>query len=300
MEYKAESKSSAESKNNDTKHFDDKSDDKHLETLPTAYVNFTGVIVDCNKEFSSLVSLDHKSLVGTNITGLCKFDNPNSMLEAAFQLDQLGSGTSGVDSWKAEFNSVSADEDHVMVARRCNKKIDGEAVLEVTGIPVSQLARKHRESMRRSASMPESKMPTSLELSSSPPSSQRVLLVEDSSASLKLMARMISRLGHQVSTATNGMDALELLRKESFDIVLMDINMPMMNGLEASHEFRQLEQQNRQAGKPYQKIIAMSGNISNTLFHEVTNAGFDAFIPKPLTEERFLEVLRLPATGPKT
>lgn len=131
------------------------------------------------------------------------------------------------------------------------------------------------------------------------PKNLKVLIVEDSPTSLKLMSRMISRLGHHVSTATNGKDALELLKQESYDIVLMDINMPLMNGLQASHEFRKLEQQNRASGKPYQKIIAMSGDISNTLFTEVTNAGFDAFIPKPLTEERFHEVLHMPSNGCK-
>ncbi len=99
----------------------------------------------------------------------------------------------------------------------------------------------------------------------------------------------------------DGAEALALLKRNSFDMVLMDINMPTMNGLEASHEFRKIEKLTRNAAfakgdvnfKPHLKLIAISGEISPTIFYEVMNAGFDGFIPKPLTEESFIELLQV-------
>jgi CheY-like chemotaxis protein len=80
----------------------------------------------------------------------------------------------------------------------------------------------------------------------------------------------------------------------------MDINMPKMNGLEASNEFRKIESSNRKAAfsrgdytiNPPLKLFAISGDISSTILCEVMNAGFDGFVPKPLREESFLELLR--------
>jgi CheY-like chemotaxis protein len=233
-----------------------------------------------------------QELRSVELTSLARFDNPSAILEAAFELDQLAASVNG-EAWRAPLKSSHVDEEYVLIARKYRKKLNGSDVIEVKASPVVDAAvtMQRRESMRKSR---EAKREREELPASSSVGIQRVLLVEDSPTSLKLMARMIQRLGHEVMTATNGVDALGLLQNESFDIVLMDINMPLMNGLEASHEFRKLEKKNRASGRPYQKIIAMSGDISSTLFTEVTNAGFDAFIPKPLTEERFYEVLRLP------
>jgi len=265
---------------------------------PLAYVSLSGQIVECNREFANLFGVQSNELRGVDLTSLAKFDNPALVLEAAYKLDQLGSDVDEADRWRAVLKSSHVDDEYWLIAKRSNQRINGRSMLEVTAsINVSSPSGKQkRESIRRSTMITEAKLE---EITSTSFGVQRVLVVEDSPTALKLMARMVTRLGHEVMTAINGVDALELLRKETFDIVLMDINMPMMNGLEASHEFRKLERQNRASGKPYQKIIAMSGDISNTLFHEVTNAGFDAFIPKPLTEERFYEVLRMPVNTHK-
>lgn len=269
--------------------------DSHFESShPVAYVSLRGQIVECNAEFSSLFGKVPQEMRDVELTSLAKFDNPSAILEAAYELDQLASSVHG-ETWRAPLKSSHVDEEFILIARKYRKKLNGADVIEVRASPAVDAAvtLKRRESIRKSSEAKRERerdeVPASTSLGP-----QRVLVVEDSPTSLKLMARMIQRLGHHVMTATNGVDALDLLQNENFDIVLMDINMPLMNGLEASHEFRKLEKRNRASGRPYQKIIAMSGDISNTLFTEVTNAGFDAFIPKPLTEERFHEVLRLP------
>lgn len=265
---------------------------------PIAYVSLSGQIVECNTDFANLFGVQCNELRGVDLTSLAKFDNPALILEAAYKLDQLGADGDEADRWRAELKSSHVEDEYWLVAKRCNQRINGRNVLEVTASPNVAIpsGKQKRESIRRSTMITEAKLE---EIHSTSVGVQRVLVVEDSPTALKLMARMVTRLGHQVMTAINGVDALELLQTETFDIVLMDINMPMMNGLEASHEFRKIERRNRASGKPYQKIIAMSGDISNTLFHEVTNAGFDAFIPKPLTEERFYEVLHMPVNTHK-
>lgn len=272
---------------------DSKGEGSHFDSSsPAAYVSLRGQILECNAEFSSLFAKAPHELRGVELTSLARFDNPSAMLEAAYELDQLASNNNG-ETWRAPVKSDHLDEEYVLIARKYRRKLNGADVIEVKASPRVDAAvtMQRRESMRKSteAKREREELPVS-----SAVGVQRVLVVEDSPTSLKLMSRMIQRLGHEVMTATNGIDALDLLQNENFDIVLMDINMPLMNGLEASHEFRKLEKKNRASGRPYQKIIAMSGDISNTLFTEVTNAGFDAFIPKPLTEERFYEVLRLP------
>lgn len=274
-------------------------DEKGQESI--AYVSLSGQILECNEEFAKLAGSTPRALENTNLTDLGKFDDPTLILEAAYQLDQLGSGTSPADHWQADLKPLQTHEDeYVIYVKRTLHKVHGHKVLEASIKPASHLAQnKLRYSFRKSSfkgGIEALENATAAQIAESK-HHQRVLIVEDSPTALKLMARMIENLGHTVSTAVNGVIALELLRKEAFDIVLMDINMPLMNGLEASHEFRRIERANRASGKPYQKIIAMSGDISNTLFQEVSNAGFDAFIPKPLTQERFLEVLNLPVNN---
>lgn len=270
---------------------------------PFAYISLSGQLLECNDKFASLVGdVSAQSLKNSNFTDLAKFADTNVMLEAAYQLDQLGSNNSPADHWQADLKPhQSHNDDYVLYVKRTDHKINGHKVLRATIKSASHFApNKLRNSFRKPSFKEKESMDNgTAPLNASNPNKpqQRVLIVEDSPTSLKLMERMISNLGHKVSTAVNGIDALEMLRSETFDIVLMDINMPLMNGLQASHEFRKLERANRACGKPYQKIIAISGDISNTMFQEVSNAGFDAFIPKPLTRERFLEVLNLPVNN---
>jgi CheY-like chemotaxis protein len=322
---------SKESYHEDAKGGDSKGGDEPLtptEQKAIAYISQTGQIFECNDRFCELLDSTEKELTKQYITDLTKFDNPNILLEAVHELDELFANpisSSTKSFWKAlihpRFLASTIDEEYFIIIHKSKepRKIRNKTVLEGRLLRASEIApNPARLSMRKISSSDLNSMrdspikPHSTTSSSSAAAGtsssghggygdgskgiQRVLIVEDSPTALKMMKYMITKLGHEVTTAVNGIDALDELRSSAFDIVLMDINMPKMNGLEASHEFRKSEEErNKLYGtKKYLKVIAMSGDISNTLFHEVTNAGFDAFIPKPLTEERFLEVLRMP------
>lgn len=259
--------------------------------IPLAYISSSGGrILECNSEFARMVGSSLRAVTGSDLASYCKFADAEQLLEAAYQLDNIS------DTWKAMVKAVDDGNEYEVIVRKCSHRIRSQPVLEAT---ISIYHPHRRDSIRRSVNLSEHKEDSKeakdcgegkdSKEEQCDRGSKKVLVVDDSPTALKIMAHIVTRTGHQVTTAANGVDALAHLREEDYDIVLMDINMPMMNGLQASHELRKMER----VGGKHQKIIAMSGDISSTLFTEVSNAGFDAFIPKPLTEESFLEVLNM-------
>lgn len=197
-------------------------------------------------------------------------------------------------------NIISVDDkdvtDDYTNSSNCNGNHEDDIPMTSRSTRAESKFQEDEEELRQSMKVIEHQLTDRCSTKSSGTSAvKNVLIVDDSPMCLKVAGRMITSMGHKVSTAEDGLAALNQLRNNYFDIVLMDINMPTMNGLEAAHEFRKIEKRNRKTGDTSQKIIAMSGDISNTLFHEVTNAGFDTFIPKPLTSDKFIEALERPA-----
>lgn len=239
------------------------------------------------------------AVYNVNLTALARYKSTTGLLESAYELDQLTHDGKGV--WRAFLNlkgelaESKESDDYEIIARSTTMKLLGRQTLEVT-IEIVPASRSPRPmTIRRSAADEKTADDTMHEeFRNASFTTHRVLIVDDSATSLKVMKKLVSSLGHEVNTAVNGLDALEQLRHSTFDIVLMDINMPLMNGLEASYEFRRIEKERNlsDGGRPHQKIVAMSSDIGVSIFYECTNAGFDAFVPKPLTKERFHEVLR--------
>jgi PAS domain S-box-containing protein len=113
--------------------------------------------------------------------------------------------------------------------------------------------------------------------------SLRLLVAEDNVVNQKVAVRLIEKLGHKVSLAENGVQAVEAVQNEKFDIVIMDIVMPEMDGLEAT---KKIVSNCRNNGKPI--IIAVS---ADSHFEKIKNSGFDDAISKPLTIGELKEVL---------
>ena len=108
-------------------------------------------------------------------------------------------------------------------------------------------------------------------------SSLRVLLAEDNQVNQQVAQLMLAKLGHRADTVANGLEAVQVLRRTWYDVVLMDVQMPVMDGLEATRLIRaQLpaEQQPR--------IIAMTASVLLEDRNACRDAGMDDYLPKPV------------------
>lgn len=114
-----------------------------------------------------------------------------------------------------------------------------------------------------------------------------ILIAEDNLVNQKLAARLLEKQGHTSFIANNGREAVEAWETESFDAVLMDMQMPVMDGLEATKEIRAKEQQ---LGK-HVTIIAMTANAMTGDRERCLEAGMDEYIPKPVDVMKLVEVL---------
>ncbi len=129
------------------------------------------------------------------------------------------------------------------------------------------------------------------------PPGLRVLLAEDNPVNQVLVRRLLEKLGHRVTLATNGREALAAFRQESFDLVLMDVDMPGMDGFEATAAIRASEEPNG-ARVP---IMAMTAHAMKGDEERCLRAGMDAYIAKPIQSrvlfERIAALLRRARTG---
>jgi CheY-like chemotaxis protein/HPt (histidine-containing phosphotransfer) domain-containing protein len=114
----------------------------------------------------------------------------------------------------------------------------------------------------------------------------RVLLAEDTPANQKLVLHVLGRRGHTVDVAANGQEAFELLRRHPFDVVLMDVQMPVLDGFQATAAIRKLRSQ-----KAHVPIIAMTAHALKGDQERCLAAGMDAYVSKPLNAEELIEAV---------
>jgi len=115
-----------------------------------------------------------------------------------------------------------------------------------------------------------------------------VLLVEDNPINQDLARRRLKKLGHQVTLAENGHEAVKSVWNARFDCILMDIQMPDMDGFEATEQIRAYEAEAKLAP---QYIVAMTAHAMKGDRERCLNSGMDDYIPKPFRAERLKEVL---------
>jgi signal transduction histidine kinase/DNA-binding response OmpR family regulator len=124
-----------------------------------------------------------------------------------------------------------------------------------------------------------------------------ILLVEDNAVNQTLAVRLLEKRGFAVSVAGDGRAALELLEKESFDLVLMDVQMPVMDGFEATAAIRKKEKLTR----GHIPVVAMTAHAFKSDQERCLSAGMDHYLSKPIrTSELFAVIDRALARSPAT
>jgi two-component system sensor histidine kinase/response regulator len=122
--------------------------------------------------------------------------------------------------------------------------------------------------------------------------SRRILLAEDNHVNQILAVRLLERRGHRVVVAQNGREAVELLEKDEFDLVLMDVQMPEMDGFEATAAIRRMDEQSGRRTR----ILAMTARAMKGDEERCLASGMDGYIAKPIHAEELYRLLEQTTT----
>ena len=125
------------------------------------------------------------------------------------------------------------------------------------------------------------------------PAPRKILLVEDNAVNQKVALFSLRKMGHEVDIAENGEICLEKFNKHSYDVILMDVQMPIMDGYEATRHIRETE---KQKGLRPVRIIAMTANAEKSERSFCLSIGMDEYISKPFKPEKLARLLM--ETGP--
>ena len=185
--------------------------------------------------------------------------------------------------------SSAAHADHAERSRKCGvacyatKPVKQSDLLDVIMTALGEQAVTSRRSIGHAA-----------EVSSASSCPLRILLAEDNEVNQKLAVRWLRKWGHSVVVAGNGREALARLEKDAFDLILMDVQMPEMGGLETTAAIRAKEQ----GGAGHVPILAMTAHALKGDRERCLAAGMDGYISKPIRPQemfRAIENLSPPA-----
>jgi len=117
---------------------------------------------------------------------------------------------------------------------------------------------------------------------------KKVLIAEDSSVIQNLTKKILMMQNYAINSAKNGQQVLSAVEKEAYDIILMDINMPVMDGMECTKAIRAMDDPEK-ANIP---IIAITGNAKNYTIEDFKEAGINEYLPKPLNFDQLVETVK--------
>jgi CheY-like chemotaxis protein len=123
------------------------------------------------------------------------------------------------------------------------------------------------------------------------PQTAKILVAEDEPFHRQLAVYILQRLGYQVNTVTDGVEVVEALKQQPYDVIVMDVEMPKMNGLETTKYIRAEIPTERQ---PY--IVALTAGIDR---ETCLAAGMDDFLEKPARKDELFRVLLEAAAHPQ-
>ena len=104
----------------------------------------------------------------------------------------------------------------------------------------------------------------------------KILLADDNPVNLDLATRLLEKKGHEITTAENGQEAVDRFLESSFDVILMDLEMPKLDGKAAAIEIP--------AANGYTPISALTGHDKDDKVKQLRQAGFNGFLKKPVSE----------------
>ncbi len=105
----------------------------------------------------------------------------------------------------------------------------------------------------------------------------RILLAEDNEMSIIFMKKLLAKWNVELDVATNGQDAIDKLKANPYDVILMDLHMPVLNGIDATQQIRLLDDPN----KARIHILALTASVSDEIIANITHWGFDDYLGKP-------------------
>ena len=114
----------------------------------------------------------------------------------------------------------------------------------------------------------------------------RILLAEDNAVNQRLALRLLGQMGYRADLASNGLEAIECVTRQTYDVVLMDVQMPEMDGLEAS---RRITARWPVGQRP--RIIAMTANVMHGDRELCLAAGMDDYVSKPIRVDELVAAL---------
>ena len=118
--------------------------------------------------------------------------------------------------------------------------------------------------------------------------SKKVLIAEDSSVIQNLTRKILEIQNYEIFSAKNGKQVMDMLGKDDYDIILMDINMPQMDGMECSRAIREMDDEK----KSQIPIVAITGNARNYSMDDFKDAGINDYLQKPLNFDKLVDLVK--------
>jgi CheY-like chemotaxis protein len=118
--------------------------------------------------------------------------------------------------------------------------------------------------------------------------SLKVLVADDSPVNLEVASGLLELQGHRVDTAGNGREAVEAFERENYDVVLMDLEMPEMDGLAATVAIREIEEKTGRRTP----IVAMTAHGGEEFRNRCLESGMDGYVSKPLRPDELFQVVK--------
>ncbi|MFK7951565.1 MAG: response regulator [Ekhidna sp.] len=117
--------------------------------------------------------------------------------------------------------------------------------------------------------------------------SKKIIVAEDSSVIQNLTKKILSQLNYEIISVKNGQQVIDMMEKDTYSLILMDIHMPVMDGMDCARAIRKMSGDQKNI-----PIVAITGNANNYTQDQFTEAGINEYLPKPLNYDNLVEMVK--------